>query len=63
MIVGWIFAIIFGLQTIITSEISTKVALLPLAAEARQSLIVPVMFVFGERDNLVGDADKARMLV
>jgi pimeloyl-ACP methyl ester carboxylesterase len=42
---------------------SVKVAPLPFSAEERQSLQVPVMFVFGERDNLVGDPQKARSLV
>ena len=36
---------------------------LPLKAEQRQSLQVPVLFVFGERDNLVGDPQKAKALV
>jgi pimeloyl-ACP methyl ester carboxylesterase len=40
-----------------------KVIPLPLPAEARQSLQVPVMFVFGERDNLVGDPEAATALV
>ena len=40
-----------------------KVIPLPLPAEARQSLQVPVMFVFGERDNLVGDPEAAKALV
>jgi pimeloyl-ACP methyl ester carboxylesterase len=40
-----------------------KVTPLPLSAEQRQSLEVPVMFVFGERDNLVGDPETARALV
>jgi pimeloyl-ACP methyl ester carboxylesterase len=40
-----------------------KVAPLPLSAEERQRLQVPVLFVFGERDNLVGDPHKARDLV
>lgn len=42
---------------------SVKVAPLPFSAEERQSLQVPVMFVFGERDNLVGDPQTARSLV
>jgi pimeloyl-ACP methyl ester carboxylesterase len=42
---------------------SVKVAPLPFSAEERQSLKVPVMFVFGKRDNLVGDAEKASALV
>ena len=40
-----------------------KVAPLPLSAEERQSLKMPVLFVFGERDNLVGDPEAARALV
>lgn len=40
-----------------------KVTPLPLSAEQRQSFEVPVMFVFGERDNLVGDPEAARALV
>jgi pimeloyl-ACP methyl ester carboxylesterase len=40
-----------------------KVAPLPLKPEARQSIQVPVLFVFGERDNLVGDPAKATALV
>jgi pimeloyl-ACP methyl ester carboxylesterase len=40
-----------------------KVSPLPLSAEQRQSIDVPVMFVFGERDNLVGDPQAARALV
>jgi pimeloyl-ACP methyl ester carboxylesterase len=40
-----------------------KVMPFPLSAEARQSLKVPVMFVFGERDNLVGDPEAAKALV
>ena len=42
---------------------SVKVAPLSFSAEERQSLQVPVMFVFGERDNLVGDPQSARSLV
>jgi pimeloyl-ACP methyl ester carboxylesterase len=40
-----------------------KVTPLPLSAEQRRSFEVPVMFVFGERDNLVGDPEAARALV
>lgn len=40
-----------------------KVAPLPFSAEERQSLKVPVLFVFGKRDNLVGDPEVARVLV
>jgi pimeloyl-ACP methyl ester carboxylesterase len=42
---------------------SVKVAPMPLSPEERQSLQVPVLFIFGERDNLVGDAEAARDLV
>ncbi len=41
----------------------TRVMPLPFSAEERQSLQVPVLFVFGERDNLVGDPEAARVLV
>ena len=40
-----------------------KVMPLPFSAEERQSLKAPVLFVFGERDNLVGDPEAARVLV
>jgi pimeloyl-ACP methyl ester carboxylesterase len=40
-----------------------KVAPLPLKAEERQGLKVPVLFVFGEKDNLVGDPAAAAKLV
>jgi pimeloyl-ACP methyl ester carboxylesterase len=40
-----------------------KVAPMPLKPEERQSIQVPVLFVFGERDNLVGDPVKATALV
>ncbi|WP_373050856.1 alpha/beta fold hydrolase [Thalassovita aquimarina] len=40
-----------------------KVAPLPFSAEERQRVTVPTMFVFGMRDNLVGDVEKARALV
>jgi pimeloyl-ACP methyl ester carboxylesterase len=40
-----------------------KVAPFPLKAQDRQSIQVPVLFIFGERDNLVGDPVKATALV
>jgi pimeloyl-ACP methyl ester carboxylesterase len=40
-----------------------KVAPLPLSTEQRQSIIIPVLFIFGERDNLVGDPEAAKALV
>ncbi len=48
---------------IMTGYNSVKVAPLPFSKEQRQSLKVPVLFVFGERDNLVGDPEAARALV
>jgi pimeloyl-ACP methyl ester carboxylesterase len=48
---------------IMTKYVSTKLAPMPLPAEERQSISVPVMFVFGERDNLVGDPEAAREMV
>jgi pimeloyl-ACP methyl ester carboxylesterase len=48
---------------IMTGYNSVKVAPLPFSKETRQSLEVPVLFVFGERDNLVGDPEAARVLV
>ena len=41
----------------------SKVAPYTLPAEQRQSLQVPVLFVFGEKDNLVGDPEAAKALV
>jgi pimeloyl-ACP methyl ester carboxylesterase len=40
-----------------------RVAPFPISAEERQSLQVPVLFVFGQRDNLVGNPDAAKELV
>lgn len=48
---------------IMTGYNSVKVAPLPFSTEQRQDIKVPVMFVFGERDNLVGDPEAARVLV
>jgi len=48
---------------IMTGYNSVKVAPMPLSAKQRQSIQVPVMFIFGERDNLVGDPVKAKALV
>jgi pimeloyl-ACP methyl ester carboxylesterase len=48
---------------IMTGYNSVKVAPLPFSAEERQSLQVPVMFIFGERDNLVGNPETAKALV
>jgi pimeloyl-ACP methyl ester carboxylesterase len=48
---------------IMTGYNSVKVAPLPISAEERQSIKVPVLFIFGERDNLVGDPEAASALV
>jgi pimeloyl-ACP methyl ester carboxylesterase len=40
-----------------------RVAPSMLSAEQRQSFQMPVMFIFGERDNLVGDPETAKALV
>lgn len=40
-----------------------KVAPLPFLAQERQNIKVPVLFVFGTRDNLVGDTNAAKALV
>jgi pimeloyl-ACP methyl ester carboxylesterase len=42
---------------------AVRVMPLPFSAEERQSLQVPVLFVFGKRDNLVGDPEAAKALV
>ncbi len=46
-----------------TQTVPKKVAPLPLPTELRQSISVPILFVFGENDNLVGDPEVARALV
>jgi pimeloyl-ACP methyl ester carboxylesterase len=43
--------------------IPAKVAPLPFQAEERELIRVPVLFVFGKRDNLVGDPENAKRLV
>jgi pimeloyl-ACP methyl ester carboxylesterase len=48
---------------VMTGYNPAKVAPLPFSAEERQGLQVPLLFVFGERDNLVGDPDAAKTLV
>lgn len=48
---------------LMTGIFPAKVTPLPFSPEERQSLKVPVLFVFGERDNLVGDPKAARELV
>lgn len=48
---------------LMNSCVPAKVAPLPLPAEQRQAIRVPVLFVFGQRDNLVGDPAAAVRLV
>jgi pimeloyl-ACP methyl ester carboxylesterase len=48
---------------IMTGYNPSKVTPLPFSAEERRSIKVPVLFVFGERDNLVGDPQAASALV
>ena len=50
-------------RLIMTGLNPAKVAPLPLKPEQRQSIQVPVLLVLGERDNLVGDPEKATALV
>jgi pimeloyl-ACP methyl ester carboxylesterase len=50
-------------RLLMTGVVPKKVMPLSFSAEERQSLQVPVLFVFGERDNLVGDPEVARALV
>jgi len=42
---------------------NAKIMPMPFSAEERQRLSVPVLFVFGTRDNLVGDPEAATALV
>ncbi len=46
-----------------TEYIPAKVSPMPFSAEERQSLQMPILFVFGEGDNLVGDPEAAKELV
>jgi pimeloyl-ACP methyl ester carboxylesterase len=48
---------------LMNSCVPAKVAPLPLSAEERQAIRVPVLFVLGQRDNLVGDPQAAIRLV
>jgi pimeloyl-ACP methyl ester carboxylesterase len=48
---------------LMSGVVPKKVIPLSFSAEERQSLQVPVLFVFGEQDNLVGDPEAARALV
>lgn len=50
-------------RLLMSETFPVKVAPLPLSAEERQSIAAPTLFVFGRRDNLVGDPEAARALV
>ncbi len=50
-------------QLLLSSTAPKKVAPFAFSSEQRQSLSVPVMFIFGERDNLVGNTEAAVALV
>ena len=48
---------------IMNGLLPVKVAPLPFSAEQRRQITAPVLFVFGKKDNLVGDPEKAKALV
>jgi len=50
-------------RLLMSETFPAKVAPLPLPAQERQSISAPTLFVFGSRDNLVGDPEAARALV
>lgn len=50
-------------RMLMSDTLPVKVAPLPLPASERQSIAAPTLFVFGTRDNLVGDPEVARALV
>ncbi len=50
-------------KLLLSSTAPKKVAPLAFSSEQRQSISVPVMFIFGERDNLVGNTEAAAALV
>lgn len=50
-------------RLVMSGTTPAKVAPLPFSAEQRRQLEVPVLFIFGERDNLVGDPVRAERLV
>ena len=53
---NWFHLVMTGYQP-------AKVAPLPFSAKERKSLSVPVLFVFGQNDNLVGDPETARLRI
>lgn len=50
-------------RLLMSETVPVKVAPLPLPPEERQSITAPTLFVFGTKDNLVGDPEAARDLV
>lgn len=50
-------------RLVMTGLSPAKVPPLPFSAEERQSIEIPVLYVFGTRDRLVGDAEAARAQV
>jgi len=50
-------------RLVMSGTTPVKVAPLPFSPEERQHLQVPVLFIFGQRDNLVGDPQAATKLV
>ena len=50
-------------RLLMSETVPVKVAPLPLPAAERQAIAAPTLFVFGTRDNLVGDPEAARALV
>lgn len=50
-------------RLLMAQTLPVKVAPLPLPAAERQAIAAPTLFVFGTRDNLVGDPEAARALV
>lgn len=50
-------------RMLMSETLPIKVAPLPLPASERQAISAPTLFVFGARDNLVGDPEVARTLV
>ncbi len=50
-------------RLLMSETLPVKVAPLPLPEAERQSIVAPTLFVFGTRDNLVGDPETARALV
>lgn len=50
-------------RLLMSDTFPVKVAPLPLPPEERQSIAAPTLFIFGTRDNLVGDPEAARTVV